>query len=58
MITIDMWYGDREEDITDYDCYFSDADCEYRGNLYIGNKFVGDFTAETLQEVWERFGRR
>lgn len=42
---IDMWYGDvfdpKKHTI---DCFFSDCDCVYRGNIYNENgKVIGDY---------------
>lgn len=54
-MNIDMWYGDKLEDVTRLDVYWSDPNCVYRGNIYIGKKCVGDYTAKTLQEVEKRF---
>lgn len=52
---LDMWYGDKLEDVTQVDVMFTDLDCVYRGNIYIGKNVVGDFKAKTLQEVEKRF---
>lgn len=55
-LKIDMWYSDDEKDVARIDCYFNDLDCHYSGNLYNkDNKCIGDFVADTLQEVEERF---
>lgn len=55
MINIDMLYGDKPEEVTGINWSFSDLDCVYRGNLYKGNKFIGDYEADTIQEVQEAF---
>lgn len=51
---IDFWYGNTMEQVTHVTCSFSDIDCTYRGNLYIGNKAVGDFICSdsTIIEQW------
>lgn len=41
----DFWYCDG------IDCFFSDCDCVYRGNLYKNGRAVGAFTARTLQAI-------
>lgn len=55
MINIDMWYGDKPEEVTGINWSFSDLDCVYRGNLYKGNKFIGDYEADAIQKVQEAF---
>lgn len=57
MIKIDMWYEIPFSDATKFDCFWSDVDCVYRGNIYQGNRMIGDYTASTLQEFerkWEK----
>ena len=55
MISIDMWYEDKPEEVTGIDWSFSDLDCVYRGNLYKNEKMIGDYEAETMQEVQKAF---
>lgn len=55
MISIDMWYKNNPKEITGIDWSFSDLDCVYRGNLYKDGKTIGDFIADTMQEVQEAF---
>ena len=55
MINIDMWYKHQPEEVTGINWSFSDLDCVYRGNLYKDGKTIGDFTADTMQEVQEAF---
>ena len=50
MLKIDMWYDESFSSATKFDCFWSDADCIYRGNIYQGNRMIGDYTASTLQE--------
>lgn len=55
MISIDMWYKNNPKEITGIDWSFSDLDCVYHGNVYKDGKIIGDFTADTMQEVQEAF---
>ena len=55
MIYVDMWHGDRASDADRIDVTFSDADCVYRGNIWINGRIVGDYTANTAQEIERRF---
>lgn len=55
MINIDMWYEDKPEEVTGIDWSFSDLDCVYRGNLYKNEKKIGDYEADTMQEVQKEF---
>lgn len=55
MINIDIWHKNNPEEITGIDWSFSDLDCVYRGNLCKGGKMIGDYTADTMQEVQEAF---
>lgn len=52
---IDMWYNNNIAEVTKLDVFFSDMDCVYRGNIYIGEKCVGDYEADTLQEIEKKF---
>ena len=49
---IDMWYGNKNDEIDDLDWSFTD---KYRGNLFIKDKCVGDYVADTLSEVRKYF---
>lgn len=55
MINIVMWYSHKPEEVTGINWSFSDLDCVYRGNLYRDNKCIGDYEADTMQEVQEAF---
>lgn len=55
MISIDMWYKNNPKEITGIDWSFSNLDCVYRGNLYKDGKTIGDFIADTMQEVCRAF---
>lgn len=50
-IITDFWYGDAMAGCDGIDCFFSDCDCVYCGNLYKNGRAVGDFTARTLQAI-------
>lgn len=51
MITLDFWYRNKLKDVASIDCFFSDLDCVYRGNMYDKNrKMIGDYeTADSLK---------
>ena len=55
MIKIDMWYEYKPEEVTGINWSFYGYDVGYRGNLYKNGKTIGDFTADTMQEVQEAF---
>ena len=52
---IDMWYNNDVKSVTKIDCSFSDLDCEYRGNLYINDKCVGDYSTQDSTEITKMF---
>ena len=54
-INIDMWYGDKPEQVTGLDIYFNDLGGFYSGNRRIFGKIVGDYYANTVQEIQEAF---
>lgn len=55
MIKIDMWYGNKAEEVAKIDIFFSDLDCVYRGNCYIDGKIVGDYSASDSLEIEKAF---
>lgn len=55
MIKIDMWYEYKPEEVTGINWSFYGYDVVYHGNLYKNGKTIGDFTADTMQEVQEAF---
>ena len=57
MMTIDMWYGNKIQEINGIIINFSDCDCVYRGNVYIDEKIVGDFTTPDSIEIEETFAQ-
>lgn len=54
MIKVDMWYKDKVENVNGFNIMFNDINCFYSGNFYIDNKIVGDFYAETIQDLKEK----
>lgn len=55
MIKVDMWYNDKKEQVTGLDIWFNDLGCFYSGNLCIFGKIVGDYYADSVQEIKEAF---
>lgn len=55
MIKIDMWYSDKKEQATSLGIYFNDLGAFYTGNIRIFGKLVGDYYADTVQEIQEAF---
>ena len=55
MIKIDMWYNDKKEQATGFDIWFNDLGCFYSGNIKIFGKTVGDYYANSVQEIFEAF---
>lgn len=55
MIKIDMWYEDKKEQATRLDIYFNNLGCFYTGNIYIFGEIVGDYYADSIQEIKEAF---
>lgn len=55
MIKIDMWYGDKPEQVTGLDIYFNDLGGFYSGNLRIFGKISGDYYADSVQEIQAAF---
>lgn len=55
MIDIDMWYDDKKEQATGLDIRFNDLGCFYSGNITIFGKTVGDYYADSVQEIKEAF---
>ena len=52
---IDMWYGDRPEQVTGLDIYFNDLGGFYSGNLRIFGKIVGDYYSDSVQDIEKAF---
>lgn len=52
---IDMWYGDKAEQVTGLDINFNILGGFYFGNLRIFGKIVGDYYADSVQDIKEAF---
>ena len=55
MINIDMWYGNNIAEVTKIDIGFYDNSGEYRGNIYIDNKTVGDYSTKEYKALENTF---
>ena len=57
-IDIDMWYGDKfDQQRHRIDVFFSDIDCEYRGNIYDENgRIIGDYSTTDSVMLQKKFG--
>lgn len=54
-MNIDMWYGDKPEQVTGLDIRFNDLGCFYFGNLRIFGKIVGDYCADSVKDIEKAF---
>lgn len=52
---LDMWYGNSVSEVDHIDIFFCDLDCEYRGNVYIKGKCVGDYSCKDSMEIPKLF---
>ena len=55
MINIDMWYENKIEEVTKIDISFYGDSGEYRGNIYINNKIVGDYSTKEFKALENTF---
>lgn len=55
MIKIDMWYGDSHKQADKITVFFYPNDGEYRGNIYINGKIVGDYICNDSVELENSF---
>lgn len=55
MIKIDMWYNDKKEQATGLDIWFNDLGRFYSGNIKIFGDIVGDYYADSVQEICKAF---
>ena len=55
MINIDMWYGNKIEEVTKIDISFYGDSGEYRGNIYINDKIVGDYITKEYKALENAF---
>jgi len=57
MVKNDMWYGDSYKDADAIDIIFYPNSGEYRGNIYINGKFVGDYSCKDSVELEKKFSQ-
>jgi len=55
MIDIDLYYNDQKEAADKVTTFWSDTRCCYWGYIYRNKKIIGDFNANTIQEVQKAF---
>lgn len=53
-LIVDMWYGDKIEDVDNLDVFWYSND-EYRGNVYIKDKCVGDYVITRGTDLCKTF---
>jgi hypothetical protein len=51
MLNIDLWNGNKLEEIEELDYSFYTNPVEIRGNLYIRGEAVGDFSTDDSSEL-------
>lgn len=54
---IDLWYGNKVKEVDRIDITFYPADSTYRGNMYIKDKCIGDYIANSSQELEKKFSQ-
>jgi len=54
-VELDFWYGDKVEDVTEIDIIFYPNAGEYRGNMWKGNKIIGDFITKNSVALEKAF---
>ena len=57
MIKIDMWHNDNYKDANKIDVFFYPNNGEYRGNIYINNKMVGNYVCDNSAELEHTFSQ-
>lgn len=57
MIKIDMWYGNSHTEADKIDVTFYPNDGEYRGNIYKGEKMIGDYICNDSIKLEETFSQ-
>lgn len=57
MLKIDRWYPFSLYDVDRVDVFFYPESGQYRGNLYIGGRAVGDYYSDNSVEVEQKFQR-
>ena len=55
MIKFDMWYGNKVEEVEKIDINFYSSDGEYKGNMYVNNKCIDDYTCNDSVELENSF---
>ena len=55
MINIDMWYKNKIEEVTKIDISFYGNSGEYRGNIYMNDKIVGDYSTKEYKALENTF---
>jgi hypothetical protein len=55
MIKLDMWYDDKPKQATKVDIFFNSSYSQYSGNIYKNEKFIGDYVADTVQDIQKKF---
>lgn len=55
MIFIDMWYDNAAAEADNVDIFFNDCNLRYEGNIYKDGQAIGDFTADSAQELEKAF---
>lgn len=54
-VNIDFWYNNTLKELTAISCSFYPSEGIYRGNVYINNKRVGDFSASDSVAIEKAF---
>lgn len=54
---LDFWYNDKITDVTKITFAFYDCDCVYRGNMFINDKCIGDFSTSDSLEIERTFSQ-
>lgn len=55
MIIIDMWYDNAAAEADNVDTFFNNYTCKYEGNIYKDGQAIGDFIADSTQELEKVF---
>ena len=57
MINIDMWHGDNYKEAEKIYVFFNGNSGEYRGNIYISGRAVGDYVCSDSVELENTFSQ-
>lgn len=52
---IDLWYGNKPDEVDYLDIFWNDLNGGYSGNLYKGGKMIGDYTSDDLSDIEKAF---